>query len=292
MAHVTSSRPDVYTPSGPSLEVTWGLIFLIPYIVVFALFVIYPIGYGVYLGADPAGYRHVFNDPIYYRTAVNTVVFLLLAVNLKMVLALALSGFFAMPHWWVRVLGVLFLLPWVIPHVPSIMSIRWMLNSEWGMINNILWDMFGVIGPAWLVDVKLAFGGVIAVHIWKYLPFWTMIFVTGRMAIAPAYYEAAAIDGAGGFAMFRYITWPMLRNLFITSMLLSIIWSLGDFNSVYLLTGGGPIDRTNTFATLGIRYSFQQGNFEAGVATVITALPFLVPLVVILIKRLNARVDH
>ncbi len=272
---------------GLSFEAAWGIIFLIPYAVVFAFFVVYPIAYGAWLGSNIAGYERVFDDPIYWRTVKNTLVFLIVGVNLKMLIALALSSFFVLPHLWIRIVGVFFILPWAVPHIPSILSIRWFLNSEWGMLNNLIWETTGVFGPSWLSNPTIAFGCIIAVHVWKYLPFWTLILVAGRMAISRDLYEAATIDGASPWQRFRFVTFPQIRNLFITSTLLTTIWSLGDFNSVYLLTGGGPAERTNTLATLGIRYGFGQADLSAGVATMITGLPLLVPLVVLLIRRLN-----
>jgi multiple sugar transport system permease protein len=166
-----------------------------------------------------------------------------------------------------------------------------MLNSEWGMLNNLLWYLFGIEGPWWLVKPDYAFASVIFVHIWKYLPFWTLILLAGRMAIPTDLYEAAKIDGASPLQQFWYVTWPQLKNLYITSLLLSTIWSLGDFNSVYLLTGGGPADKTHVMATLGIRYAFNLQQLGTGVATVMTALPILVPLVILLVRRLGRRVD-
>lgn len=274
---------------GLSFEATWGIILLLPYAAVFLLFVVYPIAYGAWLGTGIEGYRRLLDDPIYWRTLRNTLVFLLIGVNLKMLIALCLSSFFVLPYLWVRIVGVLFILPWAVPHIPSILSIRWFLNSEWGMLNNLLWQGFGVFGPTWLSDPALAFGCVIAVHVWKYLPFWTLILVAGRMAISRDLYEAAIIDGAGAWQTFRFVTFPQIRNLFVTSTLLTTIWSLGDFNSVYLLTGGGPAERTNTLATLGIRYAFFEADVSAGVATMISGLPLLLPLVVFLIRRLNER---
>ena len=273
----------------PSFEAAWGWFFLLPYVVVFLLFVAYPIAYGAWLGSNPAGYARLLGDPIYWRTVQNTLVFLLVGVNLKMLVALGLSGFFVLPYTWVRVVGVLFILPWAVPHIPSILSIRWFLNSEWGMLNNLIWQAFGVFGPSWLSDTRYAFGCVIAVHIWKYLPFWTLILVAGRLAIPKDLYEAARIDGASSWQLFRFVTFPQIRNLFITSTVLTTIWSLGDFNSVYLLTGGGPAERTNTLATLGIRYAFREADIGSGVAAMITGLPLLIPLVVFLIRRLGRR---
>ncbi|MEE8515550.1 MAG: sugar ABC transporter permease, partial [Alphaproteobacteria bacterium] len=130
-------------------------------------------------------------------------------------------------------------------------------------------------------------GSVFAVHIWKYLPFWTLILLAARMAVPRDLYETAELDGATAFQKFRYVTFPHIRNVYITSTLLSTIFTLGDFNSVYLLTGGGPVDATHVLATLGIRYAFDLGEIGLGVATVITALPVMVPLVILLIRRLG-----
>ena len=178
------------------MDRAWGFILLIPYAAVFILFVVYPIAYGVWLSSDVAGYQRLWSDPIYWRTVRNTLVFLIVGVNLKMLIALALSSFFVLPYRWVRVVGVLFILPWAVPHIPSILSIRWFLNSEWGMLNNLIWQITGVFGPAWLSDTTYAFACVIAVHIWKSLPFWTLILIAGRMAISRDLYEAATLDGA------------------------------------------------------------------------------------------------
>src|SRR5439155_1224809 len=139
---------------------TWGVIMLAPYILVFLVFVLYPVTYGLWLARNPQSYRTLFDDPVFFRTVVNTIVFLMVAVNLK----------------------------------------------------------------------------------------------AGRLAIPREQYEAASVDGATAWQKFKYVTWPSIRTLYLTSTLLSMIWTLGDFNSVYLLTGGGPADLTHVLATLGIRY--------------------------------------
>ena len=272
-------------------DMAWGIAFVIPYVVIFFVFVVWPVAYGIWLGSDPRSYVRLFNDPIYLRSVVNTAIFLGVGINLKLFLALLLSGFFASTRTWVRWLSILFILPWAVPSIPTILSFRWMLNSEWGMLNNVLWYWFGIDAPWWLVKPELALGSVITVHIWKYLPFWTLIMLAGRMAISNDLYEAARIDGASRLQQFFYVTWPQIRNLYLTSTLLSTIWSLGDFNSVYLLTGGGPNDTTHVLATLGIRYAFRMFQLDMGVATVITALPVLVPLVILLVRRLGRRTE-
>jgi multiple sugar transport system permease protein len=275
---------------GRDPELTWGLILCVPYIAVFVLFVVYPVAYGLYLGSNPASYARIFSDPIYDRTAFNTAVFLAVGVNLKMIAALFVSGFFLHERRWIRWFSFIFVLPWAVPSIPSILSFRWMLNNEWGMINQFLWNYFDIENPpGWLLRPDLGLGAIVVVHIWKYLPFWMLIMLAARMAIPKDLYEAAAVDGATGLQKFRYVTFPGVRNIYFTSTLLSTIWTLGDFNSVYLLTGGGPVDRTHVLATLGIRYVFQMGDVGAGMATVITAMPFLIPAVFYLIHRLGRR---
>lgn len=270
-----------------SAEATWGLIMLIPYIAIFLTFVLYPVGYGVYLGTEIKAYHRIFDDPIFLRTLVNTVIFLGLAVNIKLMLALLLSGFFVHERRWIRWLSFIFILPWAIPSIPTILSFRWMLNAEWGMINSLIFQFTFQDGPGWLLDRVYGLGSIITIHIWKYLPFWTLILVAARLTISKDLYESADVDGASGLQKFLYITFPGVRNMYITSTLLSTIWTLGDFNSIYLLTGGGPADSTQVLATLGIRYAFGMSEVRAGVATIIVALPFMVPIVVLMVKRLR-----
>ena len=275
---------------GPEPEFTWGMILCVPYVAVFVLFVVYPVAYGLWLGSSPASYARIFSDPIYDRTALNTALFLAIAVNLKMIAALFISGFFLHERRWIRWFSFIFVLPWAVPSIPSILSFRWMLNNEWGMINQFLWNYFDIENPpGWLLRPDLGLGAIMVVHIWKYLPFWMLIMLAARMAIPKDLYEAAAVDGATGLQKFRYVTFPGVRNIYFTSTLLSTIWTLGDFNSVYLLTGGGPVDRTHVLATLGIRYAFQMADVAAGMATVITAMPFVIPAVFYLIYRLGRR---
>jgi multiple sugar transport system permease protein len=124
------------------------------------------------------------------------------------------------------------------------------------------------------------------VHIWKSLPFWTLILLAGRLAISHDMYEAASVDGASNWQKFRHITWPSLQTLYLTCTILSMIWTLGDFNSVYLLTGGGPADLTHVLATLGIRY-LRLDEVDMSMAAIVCALPFMLPLVFFMMKRLS-----
>ena len=264
----------------------WGRMMVLPYLLVFLIFVLYPVCYGFWLARDPQNYVKLFDDPIFFRTALNTAIFLVVAVNLKMVIALGLSGFFVQTRWWIKVLAALFILPWALPSIPTILSVRFMLNPEWGVINQLIFRLTQLDGPNWLNDPTLALSFSMLIHIWKSLPFWTLILVAGRLAIPPEQYEAASVDGATALQKFRFITWPSVKSLYLTSVVLSMIWTLGDFNSVYLLTGGGPADLTHVLATLGIRY-LRLDQIGLAMARIVVALPFVLPLVFLLMKRLS-----
>jgi multiple sugar transport system permease protein len=288
MASIAIPHPNT-APRKPGLSTwqVWGLILIAPYVLVFLVFVLYPVTYGLWLARHPASYAKLFDDPVFFRTVVNTILFLLIAVNLKFLLALYLSGFFVHERKWIRVLSVIFIIPWAVPAIPTIFSIRFMLNPEWGVINSLIFRLTAEDGPNWLNSPPLALSMAMLVHIWKALPFWTLILMAGRLAIPKEQYEAASVDGASGWQKFKYVTWPSIRTLYLTSTLLSLIWTLGDFNSVYLLTGGGPADQTHVLATLGIRY-IRLDQVDMAMATIVVALPFVLPLVYFMMKRLSA----
>jgi multiple sugar transport system permease protein len=268
-------------------EFAWAIAFLVPYIGVFLAFVVYPICYGLWMGSEPSLYTELFSDPIYQSTVVNTLLFLAFGVNLKLFFALLLSGFFMRPGWWMKGLLMIFVLPWAVSAISSFISIHWMLNGEWGLINNFLYIVFGVDGPSWLNSRWLALGSAIYSHLWKWLPFWTVILLAGRMSIPQEIYDAAKVDGATGLRRFLHVTFPLLANMYLVLTLLATIFLLGDFNSVFFVTGGGPANSTHLLATLGVRDAFELAKPRLGVAAVMSALPLLIPLVIILMRRLK-----
>jgi multiple sugar transport system permease protein len=288
---ITLSASDPALPGTPlssrlSMPQVWGIVMIVPYLLVFLAFVVYPVGYGFWLARQPSSYVALFHDPIFARAAVNTLIFLVIGINLKMLIALFLSGFFVQSRRWIKWLSVIFILPWAVPSIPTILSVRFMLNPEWGMVNQLIFKLTGDDGPNWLNDPSVALAMAIGVHIWKSLPFWTLILMTGRLAISQDLFEAAEVDGASWWQKFRFITWPSMKALYLTCTLLSMIWTLGDFNSVYLLTGGGPADLTHVLSTLGIRY-LRLDQLNLAMASIVCALPLVLPLVYFMMKRLS-----
>src|SRR5258708_3028908 len=127
---ISDSQPAFTTEGKLSPRQVSGMLLLLPYVLLFLFFVVYPGGYGVFLARHPESYVKLYEDPIFARSVANTLVFLIIGINIKMVVALLLSGFFTVARPWIRWLSVLFILPWAVPSIPTILSIPSMLNPE------------------------------------------------------------------------------------------------------------------------------------------------------------------
>ena len=286
---ISAARPTRRTGFGGlhGADYVWALAFATPYAIIFLLFVLYPILYGLWLGSQPELYQQLFTDPRYFTAVINTLIYVGVGVNLKMALAFLLSGFFMRNRWWVRALLVVFILPWATPALPAYMSIHWFMDGQWGLLNNVLYLLFGIDGPVYLNSHWMGLASNIGAYIWKNLPFWTIILLAGRMAVPQELYEAADVDGATGLKRFYHVTFPLMANLYLVCILLDTVFALGDFNATYFVSGGGPAMQTEVLATLGIRYAYTVALPRLGVASVMTALPVLIPLVYVLMRKLR-----
>ena len=285
---VSQSQRPPWRFSLQGSDTTWAIAFVVPYVAVFALFVIYPVLYGLWMGRDPQLYSTLFGDPLYVRTAINTLLLVAIGVNVAMFLAFLLSGFFIGPGWWVRTLLAIFLIPWALPAMCVFTSIHLMLVTQWGLLDSLWRAVTGNDGPLFLVNEWIAMTANIVSYVWKWMPFWTLIFVAARMAIPQDIYDAADIDGAGGWRRLVYVTFPLLGNVYLISTLLATVWTLGDFNTVYFVTSGAPGRLTDVLATYGFNEAFMFGYPNLGVAAMMTALPLLIPLVILLMRRVRA----
>lgn len=268
-------------------DVTWAIAFFVPYAVVFLAFVAWPIAYALWLGSDPELYAKVFSDPRYQLTVINTLLLAGVGVNVKMFLAFLLSGFFLRKERWIKPLLVLFMLPWALPALSAYISLHWMFIGYGGFLNSALEMLFGVDGPIWFNSYWLAMGVNILSYIWKWLPFWTLVFLAGRLAIPQDIYEAADVDGATGLRRFAFVTFPLLANLYLVCVLLSTLWTVGDFMAPYLVSSGAPALHTMVLSTYGYRMAFDFGYPTLAIAAVMSALPVLIPLTLLLLRRLH-----
>jgi multiple sugar transport system permease protein len=269
-------------------ESSWAVAFMLPYAAVFLAFVVYPVAFGLWIGSSPDLYVELFSNPRYPTTVINTLLLVGIGVNLKMFLAFLLSGFFMIPGRWIKALLLFYMLPWALPALPAFLSLHWMLIGYGGFLNSALETLFGIDGPIWFNSYWLALGANILAYIWKWMPFWPLVFLAGRMAIPQDIYEAAAVDGATGLRRFTFVTFPLLANLYLVSTLLSTLWTIGDFTTAYFVSSGAPALMTEVLATFGFRMSFDHGHPDIGVAAAMSALPLLIPLTILLIRRLQA----
>ena len=267
-------------------ELRWGIAFLVPYVAVLAAFALYPIAYGLWMASDPALYAELFASDDYWDAAVSTLIYVGLGANLNVFLGLLLSGFFMQRRWWIRALLVLSMVPWALPAQVAFISFHWMLIYP-GFIDALSWTLLGVDGPDWFHHFWTAIAANIIAYTWKTVPFWTVILLAGRMAIAEDLYEAAEIDGAGPFRRFVHLVMPLLGNLYLVCTLLCAVWMLGDFVTEDIVSSGAPNGETEVLASVGIDYLIEKGKPALGVATVISVLPLLVPLGVLLVRRLR-----
>jgi multiple sugar transport system permease protein len=265
----------------------WSIAFVLPYAAVFLAFIVYPFGYALWMASNPSLYADLIHDPHYLSTVVNTLLFVGVGVNVKMFLALLLSGFFLRRRWWIRALLAVYILPWALAAAQACISFHWMLIGEQGLIDRLLSELLGIDGPLWFNDRWLGLGSNIVAYTWKWMPFWTVIFLAARMRIPRVIYDSAEIDGATGYRRFVHVTFPLLANLYLLCTLLSTLWTIGDFTTVYLVSGGGPSGATDVLATLGYHYAFDVGNPALGVAAAMSALPVLIPIVIVLMRRLQ-----
>jgi multiple sugar transport system permease protein len=283
IARSVTAAADVLSPRSRNLQ---GLLFSLPLILLFLAFVVYPLYFEVTQALDRYTYEVLFSDPIYVQTVINTLIYVGIAVNLKLFLALLLSGLLDDDSRSTRFLSAIFLLPWAIPVLPGILSVRWMMSSQWGILNLITEDL-GLGTHHWLASRWTAMTALILFHIWKYLPFWTVILLAARRGIPRQLYEAASIDGAGTLQTFRYVSLPLLAGIYLICSLLSMVFTMGDFTNVWLMTGGAPGDSTHVLATLAYRYTFKVGKIDWGVGVFATALPVTLLFIFVLIKKIR-----
>jgi multiple sugar transport system permease protein len=152
-----------------------GLAFSLPFLIIFATFVVYPLLYSALIVSSGDYLSRVMSDPLFWRSLTNTLIYVGLAVNIKMFIALVLSGLLTFTQFRiVRVMSYLYLLPWAVPIIAGVLSYRWMLQKEWGIVNKFLSDI-GLQPVNWLGSYEGAMAALISFHVWKWTPLWTLI---------------------------------------------------------------------------------------------------------------------
>jgi multiple sugar transport system permease protein len=232
--------------------------------------------------------QRLWQDSIYQQTVHNTLIYTAGATAIKLVAGFGLALLINERFRFRQAVRSAVLLPWIVPAALGTMAWLWIFAPSFSVLNWILIHL-GLIktGLPWLVDTNLALFSVILVNAWRGIPFFGITLLAGLQAIPQELYEATAIDGAGKLGRFRYVTLPLMRPILLITLVLSIIWTFSDFQTVYALTGGGPINSTHLLATLSYQVGIASGRIGEGAAISLTMLPPLLVLVAVQIYYLR-----
>jgi multiple sugar transport system permease protein len=277
-----------------------ALVLLLPTMVLLALFIAYPFVKGVELSVTDAkvGVPGVFvglnnfialaQDSIFRVAVWNTVVYTAVTTVFKLAFGLWLA-LLLNRHFKGKALTRAFvLLPFIIPTVLSTFAWKWMFDPTFSVINWALFRLGLITGRInWLGDPDLALISVIIVNIWRGVPFYAISLLAGLQTISPELDDAAAIDGARPWQRFWHVTWPLLLPVTMVVVLFSIIQTFADFQLVYVLTGGGPANATQLFATYAYQIGIGTGLLSQGAAISLAMFPVL--LVVVIVQLLYIR---
>jgi len=270
-----------------------GYLLVLPALLLLAGLVAYPFGMALWLSLTDSvvgrpgafvGLRNFLSlfmtDEIFRSALRNSFVFTGAAVVTKTVLGICLALLLARKLRLKRLIRGAVLLPWVIPTALSTLGWWWMFDSLYSVINWTLLRL-GLIHERlqWLGDPHLAMAAVITVNVWRGLPFFAITILAGLVSIPRELYEAAESDGASAWGRFWHVTLPLLRPVLAVVILFSTILTFADFNIVYVLTRGGPVNSTHLFATLAYQVGLQAGRIGEGSAIALFMFPILALIV-------------
>jgi ABC-type sugar transport system permease subunit len=222
-----------------------------------------------------AGFKNfssVFADKTFWTVLGRTVIWTVVAVTMKALAGLGLGVLLNQKFKGRKLMRTLVVIPWATPAPIAAMIWMWTFNSEFGLLNHFL-KQTGICSspPAWLANPETAFWANLCVDVWIGIPFMALTVLSGLQSISPDYYEAAQIDGANSFQQFRFITAPFLKPVMLVSTLLSVMWTFNDFNVIYIITKGGPMNSTDILVTYLYKTAFTFLDFsQASVMAFIT----------------------
>lgn len=243
---------------------------------------------GNFVGLD--NYLALLSDSHFHHSLWFSVVFALGGVFGSYLIGLSLALLLNQDIPLRGVFRVALLAPWIIPSIVSIISWRWMINDQSGVLNLALTTLG--FEPVYLLSTeRQAMFAVILVKIWRSFPFMMLSLLAALQTIDLTLYEAGQIDGAGRWQQFRFITFPHLRDLSIVLWILMTIWSVNDFETPFLLTGGGPSNATENLIVLAYRYTFRSNEVGSGTAVAFVTLVLLMILALVLLRRQSSEVE-
>jgi len=263
---------------------------LLPAVGLLTVFLTYPLGLGVYLAFTDTtigrrgiwvgleNFEYLFGDPIFWNAVFFSVFYTGIATIGKFALGLWLALLLNHHMPLKSFIRAIILVPWIVPTVLSAIAFWWIYDPQFSIISYVFVDVLGwrttnidFISTAWPARWSL-----IAANIWRGIPFVAISLLAGLQTIPPSLYEAAMLDGSTGWQRFRYITVPMIMPILAIVMTFSIIFTFTDFQLVYAITRGGPVNSTHLLATLAFQRGIPAGQLGEGAAIAVSMIPFLV----------------
>lgn len=293
---LASARPAAARNDRPGLA-AW--LFLAPLVAVLVGLAAYPLIDGVvtsftnrgvgrpgsFVGFD--NFARLTEDPEFHIAIVNSAMLTFGAVATKLVLGLAAAVLLMQPMPLRNLIRALAFLPWAVPGLVAALGWRWLFDEQSGALNAlILLSGLSEEPVDWLSDPTIAMFSIGIATVWQGMPFYIMMFLGGMMTIPPELHEAAAIDGASAWGRFRHVTLPSIADVIAITVMLSTIWTFNSFNTVYVLTNGGPANRTQILPTFAYYWGLQRSELGMGAAVIVYVLPLLIGLIVLLTRRM------
>jgi multiple sugar transport system permease protein len=282
-----------------------AIVLLLPTVVLLGMFIAYPFFKGIELSVTDTkvgvpghfvglqNFANIWNDGIFRVAVWNTCAYTLVATVFKLALGLWLAVLLNNNFKGKAFTRAFILLPFIIPTVLSTLAWKWMFDPTFSVIN---WGLFrlGLIHARinWLGDPNLALISVIIVNVWRGVPFFAISLLAGLQTISPELHEAAAIDGARAWQRFRHVTWPLLLPVTLVVMLFSVIQTFADFQLVYVLTGGGPANATQLFATYAYQIGIGTGLLSQGATISLAVFPVLLLVVIVQLFYIRKAETH
>lgn len=265
-----------------------GFLFMLPAALVLLVFLAYPLGLGVWLGFTDVkvgrpghfigfdNYEWLFQDDIFWLSVFNTFLYTIVASVIKFAIGLWLALLLNRNLPFKSFLRAIVLLPFIVPTVLSALAFWWIYDSQDSVISWTLIEMGLLDQPIdFLGNPNNARASVIAANIWRGIPFVAITLLAGLQTISPSLYEAATIDGANEWQRFRRITFPLLTPIIAVVMTFSVLFTFTDFQLIWVMTRGGPINATHLMATLSYQRAIIGGALGEGAAIAVAMIPFL-----------------
>lgn len=265
------------------------VICLFPALGLLAVFLTYPLGLGIWLAFTDTtigrsgiwvgleNFQYLSGSPIFWGAVFYSVFYTAVATIGKFALGLWLALLLNNHLPFKSMLRAIILLPWIVPTVLSAIAFWWIYDPQFSIISWLMIELglretnIDFINTAWPARWSL-----IVANIWRGIPFVAITLLAGLQTIPPALYEAALLDGSSGWQRFRFITVPMLMPILAIVMTFSIIFTFTDFQLVYAITRGGPVNSTHLLATLSFQRAIPGGQLGEGAAIAVSMIPFLV----------------